>query len=172
MALMYCRKCGRIVHGHYNDNCDDPYYCDCCQSITYRVPSKYLDESLPFMLKGKDDSETRQKLYEELVKTSPEFDQYLFDHRAEILAKKSAEYKSKMEVGKALLEGKKVSRQEILAGKLNSSSGSVSVTCPYCNSTNTEKITATSKAINTALFGIFGTKRHKQWHCNKCGSDF
>ncbi|MCM1237321.1 MAG: hypothetical protein NC489_45215 [Ruminococcus flavefaciens] len=46
------------------------------------------------------------------------------------------------------------------------------VHCPYCNSVNVKKISATSKAVNTALFGIFGTKRNKQWHCEKCGSDF
>lgn len=46
------------------------------------------------------------------------------------------------------------------------------VYCPYCNSFDTDKISGTSKIINTAIFGIFGTKRHKQWHCNQCGSDF
>lgn len=44
--------------------------------------------------------------------------------------------------------------------------------CPYCHSKDTEKITATAKAVNTALFGVFGTKRHKEWHCNRCDSDF
>lgn len=29
------------------------------------------------------------------------------------------------------------------------------VTCPYCNSTNTKKISLTAKAVNTALFGIW-----------------
>ena len=46
------------------------------------------------------------------------------------------------------------------------------VTCPYCHTTNVKKITTTSKVVNTVIFGIFGTKRHKQWHCNSCGSDF
>lgn len=46
------------------------------------------------------------------------------------------------------------------------------ICCPYCNSVNTSKISTTSKVINTAIFGIFGTKRHKQWHCNHCNSDF
>lgn len=32
--------------------------------------------------------------------------------------------------------------------------------------------TTTSKVVNTAIFGFFGTKRHKQWHCNQCNSDF
>lgn len=48
----------------------------------------------------------------------------------------------------------------------------IEVKCPYCKSTNTSKISTTSKVINTAIFGIFGTKRHKQWHCNECRSDF
>lgn len=47
------------------------------------------------------------------------------------------------------------------------------VECPYCHSTNTKKITTTSKAVHTALFGIFGMSRNsKQWHCNNCNSDF
>lgn len=47
------------------------------------------------------------------------------------------------------------------------------VTCPYCNSTNTKKISTISKAGNIALFGIFSLgKVSKQWHCNKCNSDF
>ncbi len=48
----------------------------------------------------------------------------------------------------------------------------VMVYCPYCNSVNTKKISTTSKVVNTAIFGIWGTKRHKQWHCNHCNSDF
>lgn len=45
--------------------------------------------------------------------------------------------------------------------------------CPYCNSTNVKKITTTSKAVHTAIFGIFSMGRNsKQWHCNDCKSDF
>ena len=46
------------------------------------------------------------------------------------------------------------------------------VQCPYCKSTNTHKITVTAKVVNTALFGLFGTKRNKQWHCDRCGSEW
>ena len=47
------------------------------------------------------------------------------------------------------------------------------ITCPYCKSTNTKKISGLSKAVNVGLFGIFALgKTTKQWHCNKCGSDF
>lgn len=44
--------------------------------------------------------------------------------------------------------------------------------CPTCQSTNLKKITATSKAMNTALFGLFGMKRHKTFHCNNCGYEW
>lgn len=48
-----------------------------------------------------------------------------------------------------------------------------SVKCPYCQSTNTKKITNISKAVHTAMFGIWSTSRNsKNYHCNKCGSDF
>lgn len=44
--------------------------------------------------------------------------------------------------------------------------------CPTCQSTNLKKITAASKVVNTAMFGIFGTKRHKTFHCNNCGYEW
>ena len=47
------------------------------------------------------------------------------------------------------------------------------IECPYCHSTNTKKITNTSKAVHTALFGLFSISRNsKQYHCNSCGADF
>lgn len=55
---------------------------------------------------------------------------------------------------------------------INPMNGKPIVQCPYCKSTNTTKISATSKVVNTALFGLLGTKRHKQWHCNGCKSDW
>lgn len=46
------------------------------------------------------------------------------------------------------------------------------ITCPYCKSTDTQKISGLSKAGSVALFGIFSQKVKKQWHCNNCKSDF
>lgn len=47
------------------------------------------------------------------------------------------------------------------------------VTCPYCNSTNTKKISTMSKAGSVALWGVFALgKTTKEWHCNNCKSDF
>ena len=46
------------------------------------------------------------------------------------------------------------------------------VTCPYCQSTDTKKISGTSRWVSTGLFGLASSKVGKQWHCNKCKSDF
>lgn len=44
--------------------------------------------------------------------------------------------------------------------------------CPTCSSTDLKKISTTSKIMNTAMWGIFGTKRHKTYHCNSCGYEW
>lgn len=148
--LCYCKKCGRIVQC---DNLNEQ--CDYCSSILYFVPDEYLGgKSRGFIKK-----DLEQQFIDQYIKSSPEFDQYLFDHRDEDLFKRRMENKAKMEHGKAVLEGRDKGNQ-------------FGVECPYCHATNVKKITATSKVVNTAMFGIFGTKRHKQWHCNSCNSNF
>ena len=47
------------------------------------------------------------------------------------------------------------------------------VECPYCHSTDTKKISGTSRFVSVGLFGLASSKAGgKQWHCNKCKSDF
>lgn len=47
------------------------------------------------------------------------------------------------------------------------------VECPYCHSINTKKISTASKAVHTAVFGVFSLSRNsKNYHCNSCNSDF
>ncbi len=60
--------------------------------------------------------------------------------------------------------------EDILARAFGGSAAIVS--CPYCHSKKTKKISSGSKLLNTALFGAFGNKRRYQWHCNSCDSDF
>lgn len=58
-------------------------------------------------------------------------------------------------------------------GEVYESSCSKNVKCPYCHSYNTSKISTFSKAMGMALLGVYSISRNsKQWHCNKCGSDF
>ena len=47
------------------------------------------------------------------------------------------------------------------------------ITCPYCKSIDCKKISGLSKAGSVALWCIFALgKTTKQWHCNRCKSDF
>lgn len=46
------------------------------------------------------------------------------------------------------------------------------VECPYCHSTDTEKISTVSRAVSVSLVGAASGKIGKQWHCNNCKSDF
>lgn len=151
MALMYCKRCGRLIQDGFGDNDETSYYCDCCNSITYRVPTEFLiSDSVPIIK-----SELKQQFINDYIKTSPEFDQYLFDHRDEILAKQSAEFDAKMEHGKAILE-----------------EGSRTPKCTYCGSTNIRKIGLLNRAISIELWGLGSKKIGKQFHCNHCGADF
>ena len=63
------------------------------------------------------------------------------------------------------------SRQEAIEAQ-NKKPSTPTVTCPYCQSTDTKKISGTSRWISTGLFGLASSKVGKQWHCRKCGSDF
>lgn len=161
--LYYCKKCGRQRGFEVWDKRER--VCSVCNSQLFEIPHEYTDN---FRWR---DGDGKQAVIEELVKPSPEFDQYLFDHRDEILAKQSAESNTKMAIGKAIVEGKKVSRQEMLSGKLNENR--IDVSCPYCHSYNTKKITVSSKAVHTALFGLWSIGRNsKNYHCNQCGSEW
>lgn len=149
--LCYCKKCGRVVQEVYGR---DKQICDYCNSILEYIPKQFLIKEV--ML----NDDTKQQFIDEYIKSSPEFDQYLFDHRDEDLFKRRIENKAKLEHGKAVLEGRDKGNQ-------------FGVECPYCHATNVKRITNTSKAAHTALFGIFSISRNsKQWHCNQCNSDF
>ena len=150
LMLHYCKKCGRILQQYKGDV--RGYKCDCCKSTTCPVPEKYLLEGFDIAFKNK---ESEQLLIEELIKTSPEFDQYLFDHRDEILTKQSAEFDAKMAHGKAILE------EQSRVPK-----------CPTCQSTNIKKVSGLSKTGSVAMWGIFSQKVKKQMHCNNCGYEW
>lgn len=150
--LCYCKKCGRIVLIILDDN----LICDCCGSNVNQIPTQYLEPEFQYSIKD----ELKDQFIEEYVKTSPEFDQYLFDHRDEILAKKNLEYDMAIAHGQAILEGK-------------DKGNPYGVSCPNCKATNVRKITVTNKAIHTSIFGIWSMGRNaKNYHCNNCGSDF
>lgn len=147
----YCKKCGRVVHriAYKTGYIDDT--CDYCKSKVFPVPEKYwTDDRSPLIT-----NEQIELLREELVKTAPEFDQYLFEHRDHDLAERTAKIDAALEHGKAILEEQ--NRR---------------VKCTYCGSTNVKKIGLLNRAVSTELWGLGSKKIGKQFHCNNCGADF
>lgn len=143
--LCYCNKCGRVV-SLLKKELNEP--CEYCQNITQPVPDEYLNDSKIFI---KPDLE--QQFIDEYIKSSPEFDQYLFDHRDEDLSKRRMENRAKLEHGKAILEEK-----------------SRVPKCPCCGSTNISQIGAVSRVVSTSFFGLASNKIGKTHKCNNCGT--
>lgn len=108
------------------------------------VPDEYVDDYAI-----KDD--LKAEFVEKIVKSSPNFEQECWDRREA--------FKEIQKHNDELLENDKVKQANVPK-------------CPTCQSANLKKITATSKAMNTAMFGLFGTKRHKTFHCDNCGYEW
>lgn len=155
--LDYCDKCGWIWQRsiqHENDAICSK--CEICGNQLKPVPNNYYEEfqGIQFL-----SDEMKHKLIEELVKTSPNFDQYYFDNAINIKGQKDDAFNARMAHGKAVLEGRDIGN-------------SYGVTCPYCHATNIKKIGTGSRLMSIGLFGLGSKKIGKQFHCNKCGADF
>lgn len=148
--LCYCGKCGRIVQESHHKSEQN---CDYCNNVLKYVPDKYLGgKSKLFIIK-----DLKDQFINEYIKSSPEFDQYLFEHREQDMFNKRMADKAKLEHGKAILEGK-------------DKGNPYGMTCPYCHATNIKKISTASRMISTGLFGLASSKIGKTYKCSKCGS--
>ena len=103
--------------------------------------------------------------YEELeiIQDVSDSDRQFLEAMIELKKNDPIEYQLKMSQFKASLKQQESNKKVEEDNKVH---------CPYCNSTNVNKISGLSKACSIAMFGIFSRKVHKQWHCNNCGSDF
>lgn len=149
MALHYCKKCGRVVEikpdktGHIDDT------CDYCKSKVFPVPEKYWLDGLDFLITN----EQKNLLREELVKTAPEFDEYLFNHRDNDLHQQWAKTEAALDHGKSVLE------EQARTPK-----------CPSCGSSNVSKIGVVGRAVSFKLVGFASSKIGKTHKCNNCGT--
>lgn len=116
-TIYYCPKCGYIRRVITMDNGFDE--CEICKTKMKEVPDAYLD---CFRWRDRDGEEA---LMEEQVKTSPEFDQYLFDHKKEI------EYEMGRPIREALARAASMPR------------------CPHCGSARYHKLSGYLSSFNT-----------------------
>lgn len=143
--LCYCSKCGRVV-SLLKKELNEP--CDYCRNITQPIPEEYLNTSKIFIK-----PELEQQFIDKYIKSSPEFDQCLFDHRDDDLFKCRMENKAKLDHGKSVLE------EQARTPK-----------CPSCGSSNISKIRVVGRAVSFKLVGFASSKIGKTHKCNNCGT--
>ena len=151
--LMYCKRCGRVVQ--------DLEKCDICNSVTYKVPEKYWLNGKNFLI----NNQSKQQLFEECIKSSPEFDPELYNKKDAVIAKRWSDYKKSEAISDAIAQGADPKTAFKTAGNIPH--------CPICGSTKLSKISGAKKAIKIGLVGIFGAgDLGKTWKCENCGSKF
>jgi hypothetical protein len=143
--LCYCKKCGRVVQEVYGR---DKQICDYCNSILEYIPKQFLIGKRGIAL----NDELKQQFIDEYIKSSPEFDQFLFEHRDEDLSKRRMENKAKLERGKAILEEQACQPE-----------------CPTCHSKNVQPISGVERGASIIGLGIFSKKINKSYKCKHCG---
>ena len=143
--LCYCKKCGRIAQEEYNKN---EQICDYCSNIMQYIPDEFLVGKRKCIFKD----ELKNQFIDEYIKSSPEFDQYLFEHREEDMFNKRMSDRAKMAHGKTILE------EQSRVPK-----------CPTCGSTNIRKMGGIERGASIYAFGIFSKKINKTFKCQNCG---
>lgn len=103
--------------------------------------------------------EQEELLREELVKTSPVYDEDLFNRRDDIIMSQVNRWIDASNRVDSFVEGRDKGNR-------------FGIECPYCHATNIRKVSLAGRAVSAGIFGLGSKKIGKQWHCNKCGSDF
>lgn len=177
--MKYCLHCGCIYAESYAE-----YEDDTCEDCGFQLIEGTITEEQFLNLSEKQKDEYELEIYN-ICKTSEFFSQEVYDENHENLAdwyftfrfdkyeqltgekawtKENALYHD--------MESKKRVSEAMARYSGNISNGSNIPQCPTCNSTNLKKISTTTKVTSTVLFGLFGTKRHKTFHCNNCGYEW
>ncbi len=143
--LCYCKKCGRIVQEEYNKS---EQKCDYCNNILEYIPQKFLIGKRGIAI----NDELKDQFINDYIKSSPEFDQYLFEHREEDMFNKRISDRAKLAHGASILEEKRRVPK-----------------CPTCGSTNIRRMSGVERGASIAAFGIFSKKINKTFKCSNCG---
>ncbi len=155
--VYYCKKCGSV----YGDEFNLPKQilkgkCPQCKNTVYqaREDISYFQGRVEKSFPTWKDVVRNKYLNENTINVS------LYSERA-----KNENHENELKL-------KRIKNNMNFSNYSNQSSV-IEVECPYCHSTNTKKITTTSKALHTVIFGMMSLSRNsKQWHCNNCNSDF
>lgn len=151
----YCPKCGDLQLLTYGSD----EVCHICKNKMLETPHEYCLTEEMSQKNFEMFKQNRQRLMDEIISKSPQFDEHLYSNRKSISDQQYQQQQEAIAHGKAILEGRDKGNE-------------FGVECPYCHATNIRKISATSRVASTLMFGLGSKKIGKQWHCDKCGSDF
>lgn len=152
--LMYCKKCGRIVQNAQK--------CDICNSITYPVPEKYLLNYENTLYENCLDNDKKEQFIEECIKSSPEFDEQLFNNRDAIMAERERRYDRNEAIVNAIRQG--ADPRTALRN-----CGQNMPKCPTCGSLSIKRISGGERVASVGMFGLFSKKINKTFKCGNCG---
>lgn len=148
----YCPRCGLKSFLLKSDS----GICTCCHTQMKESPYEYnLTQQQWMKLSNEEWEQNEQRLFDEVISKSPEFDINLYNNKDSILKQKLQQQEESIARGKTILEEK-----------------SKRVECTYCGSTNVKKIGLLNRAVSAELWGLGSKKIGKQFHCNNCGSNF
>lgn len=150
----YCPKCKM----NFSDSFDECVYCG--SSLLYGT------------IESDEQYQTEEK---DIFKMSDEEILKKYNSYKKNIEKQTGTILSDKEFINGLKSAKKdtLLKQSTLEDNIAKNNRNNLVICPYCKSTNTKRITTSSKVAHTALFGIFSISRNsKNFHCNQCSADF
>lgn len=137
--LYYCTKCGNTKTGEKQ--------CLICQGQDIAiVPKKYVSyiaDVVPVL-----NEDLQEEFVEKVVKMSPNFDSYWYEHKDEITQNMKQQYE----------KVKSFQKEQLNVPK-----------CPTCQSTNIKKIGTGERVASVAMMGIFSKKINKSFKCKNCG---
>lgn len=132
--------------GKYNESHS---YCPSCRKRAYEYDfwkNATEEQRKEVMEKTKDDIISEKRYTEKDIKKAEEFDR-----------KYHAEYDERLKKADAEKEARKQYVPK----------------CPTCGCPDIEKISAGAKAVDVALFGLWGSKKRKlQFRCKNCGYEW
>lgn len=138
------KKYNQVIGWSYSNNPDDP-----SDKSQYRINTSFLEQYEDYLIELKYPGiheRAKKEKYQELIEKEKYFE--------------SLEQYKQVEAQQAARK----EQQDLASGKR--------VICPYCKSTNTEKISTVSRSVSVSLVGAASGKLGKQWHCKNCGSNF
>ena len=160
--IFFCKQCGNVIYGYQHDKhiCCNQEMC-----ISEIDPSQYFNGNTP----TKDWKDlVRTDLVKQGELTNKTLKRYYKDQEKLLIKKQNDEWKEKV----FEIENRNKKTINNANHTLNPTPPAPVVTCPYCHSTNTKKISQMSRVASIGFWGVFSKKIGKQWHCESCGSDF